>query len=127
MRTITTVLAIIALSGCASLAPPTSEKLAALPTFEIGQTVPADQEYILHIAAGKPIPFTLEVSGSAIAQPGTASTFVESRQAVYVYKHWASLDGKNWLPSQQLFKSVFSVGLDTQGGIAKMHFDRVAQ
>lgn len=127
MRTITAVLAIIALSGCASMAPPTVEKLAGLPTFEIGQNVPADHEYILHIAAGKPIPFKLEVSGSAIAQPGTASTFVESRQEVYVYKHWASLDGKTWLPSQQLFKSILSVGLDTQGGIAKIHFDRATQ
>ena len=97
-----------------------------LPTLEIGQSAPADQEYILHIPAGKPIPFKLEVSGSAITQPGTASTFVESRQEVYVYKHWASLDGKTWLPNRQLFKSVFSVGLDTRGGIAKIRFDQVA-
>lgn len=126
MRTLAFAFTAFALSACASLTPPSTTQLAALPTIEIGQSTPASQEYILHIPAGKPIPFKLEVSGSAISQPGTASTFVEARQEVYVYKHWASLDGKTWLPSQQLFKSIFSMGLDTQGGIAKMHFDRVA-
>ena len=126
MRTFIYAFTAFALSACASLTPPSTAHLATLPTLEIGQSAPADREYILHIPAGKPIPFKLEVSGSAITQPGTASTFVESRQEVYVYKHWASLDGKTWLPNRQLFKSVFSVGLDTHGGIAKIHFDQVA-
>ena len=123
MRTHSLALAALLLTGCASVTPPSIEKLAALPILEIGESAPADHEYILHIAAGKPIPFKLEVAGDAITRPSVTSTVVESRQEVYLYKRWASLDGKTWKPTHQLFKSTFSIGLDTSGGLASVHFD----
>lgn len=127
IRTFAFALAALSLSGCASLTTPSTEKIAALPVLEMGQTAPADHEYILHIAAGKPIPFVLEVAGDAVAHPVSASTVVESRKDIYLYKYWASLDGKTWQPTHKLFKTEFSVGLDTQGGKAAIRLDEAAR
>jgi hypothetical protein len=124
---LTFALAALSLSGCASVAPPSTEKLAALPVLEIGQTAPKDGEYILHIAAGKPIPFKLEVTGDAVTRPGLADTAVESRREVYLYKHWASLDGKTWQRTHQLFKTAFSVGLGPSGGTATVRVDEASR
>jgi len=127
MRIFSLALAALSLSGCASMIAPSAEKLAALPVVEIGQTSPADGEYILHIAAGKPIPFKLEVAGDAITRPGLATTVVESRKEVYLYKYWASLDGKTWQRTHQLFNTAFSVGLDTNGGTAIVRVDKASR
>ena len=123
MRLFSLTLAVLILSGCASMTPPSTEKLAALPILEIGQSAPENHEYILHIAAGKPVPFKLEVAGDALMHPGTAETVVASRREIYLYKQWASFDGKTWQPTHQLFSSTFSTGLDTTGGLASIHFD----
>ena len=124
MRIFSLALAALSLSGCASMIAPSAEKLAALPVVEIGQTAPADGEYILHIAAGRPIPFKLEVAGDVITRPGLATTVVESRKEVYLYKYRASLDGKTWQRTHQLFKTAFSVGLDPNGGTATVRIDK---
>ena len=123
MRTFSLALAALSLSGCASVIAPSAEKLATLPMVEIGQTAPADGEYILHIAAGKPISFKLEVAGDAVTRAGSATTVVESRREVYLYKYWASLDGKTWQRTHQLFKTAFSVGLYPNGGTATVRID----
>ena len=127
MRIFSLALAALSLSGCASMIAPSAEKLAALPVVEIGQTAPADGEYILHIAAGKPIPFKLEVTGNAITRPGSAATIVASRKEVYLYKYWASLDGKTWQRTHRLFKTTLSVGLDPNGGTAIVRLDKASR
>ena len=124
MRKLVPLIAIMSLSGCAALTAPSAQKLASLPTVELGQQPPAGNEYILHIAAGKPAPFRLIVNGDALAMPAEATATVAARQDVYLYKHWASLDGKNWQPSHELFKTKIGVGLGPEGGKAEIRFDR---
>jgi hypothetical protein len=123
MRKLLPLIAILSLTGCASLTTPSAEKMASLPVIEIGQKAPPGHEYILHIAAGKPVPFRLAVAGDALDRPAEATAMVAAKQDVYLYKRWASLDGRHWKPSHDLFKTWISVGLDPDGGKAEIKFD----
>jgi hypothetical protein len=124
MRTLCLALAVLAVSGCAAMRPPSAEAMASLPILEIGQPTPAGHEYILHLQAGRPAPFTLEVTGDALMAPGSSTTSVAPRQDVYLYKQWASLDGKTWHRSHDLFATSVSLGLDPGGGKVVVGFER---
>jgi len=121
---LTLLLLTLSLAGCATLPPP--EKLAALPTVELGQPAPAGNEYILHIVAGKPTPFKLDLSGDVLVAPAEATTTVVARHDIYLYKYWASLDGKNWKRSHELFKTKINFGISPDGGKAEIQFDQAA-
>jgi hypothetical protein len=97
--------------------------MAALPIVEIGQATPSNREYILHVQAGRSVPVKLDVVGDAVTAPGAANASVEPRRDVYLYKQWASLDGKTWHRSHDLFKTTVSVGLDASGGKVLVRFD----
>ncbi len=115
------IVSILALSGCASMAP--TQKIARLPVVELGQKAPANGEYILHIAAGKPANFRLIVKGNALERNGEAVTTVVPKQDVWLYKYWASLDGKHWKPTRDLFRTSVGVGIDPKGGQVTVGFD----
>lgn len=118
------LIAALSLAGCATL--PSPDKLASLPTVELGQPAPAGTDYILHIAAGKPAPFRLVVKGDALMAPAGATAMVEAKHDVYLYKYWASLDGKNWQRGNELFKTQVGVSIDPEGGKAEIQFDQVS-
>lgn len=112
---------LLAVAGCASMAP--AQKIASLPVVELGQKAPADGEYILHIGAGKPATFRLMVKGDALEKGGEALTTVVPRHDVWLYKRWASLDGKHWKSSRELFKASVGMGIDPDGGQVTVRFD----
>jgi hypothetical protein len=123
MKRIIPLIALFGLSGCASMMSPSAEKMAALPVVEIGQPAPADNEYVLHIVAGKPAPFKLTVTGDAVMQPAEATVMVTARNDVYLYKYWASLDGKTWKRIHDLFRNQIAIGMDNNGGKTEIRFD----
>jgi hypothetical protein len=88
----------LSLQGC-SLHKPTAETLGKVPTVEFGQTAPATGDFILHFPAGKPIPITASVSGSALAQADQKTLTVTLKKDIYTYKEWVSFDRNTWQKS----------------------------
>lgn len=101
-KAITLAVAALSLSACASLVPPSTSEIAALPTIKYGQTAPADKNFILHYPAGMPLPMEMSITGNLFDKDETATLNPRLKRDVYVYKTWASFDGKTWQRGNQL-------------------------
>lgn len=101
-KAITLAVAVLSLSACASLVPPSTSEIAALPTIKYGQTAPADKNFILHYPAGMPLPMEMSITGNLFDKDETATLNPRLKRDVYVYKTWASFDGKTWQRGNQL-------------------------
>lgn len=92
----------LSLSACASLVPPSASEIAALPIVKYGQPAPADKNFILHYPAGVPLPMEMSISGSLFEKDEAATLNPRLKRDVYVYKTWASHDGKTWQRGNKL-------------------------
>lgn len=92
----------LSLSACASLTPPSPEEMATLPTVLFGQAAPESKDFILHYPAGVPLPMEASVTGNLFEKDETATLNPRLKHDIYVYKTWASYDGKTWQRGNQL-------------------------
>lgn len=92
-------------SGCASLNPPTPQSLAQIPVVKYGEHAPANQPFILWYPAGVNIPMNTSVTGSLLEKTDASTLNVKLKQDIYVYQHWASLDGKTWQQANSMIDS----------------------
>ena len=102
-------LAALALTGCASLVKPGADEMARLPVVRFGDTAPAGQPYILLYPAGAPLPVEARIHGSLLDGEARSTLIVRPHQDVYTYKRWASLDGKNWKPANEVIGGNFEI------------------
>lgn len=104
--------ALLSLTACASLPPPSQETMGAMPVVTYGQLAPAGtKEFILHYPAGTRLPVEASVTGSLLEREDRATLTVALKRDVYVYKHWASLDGKTWQRGSDVASGRFAVVL----------------
>ncbi len=113
---------LVSISGCAWLAPVPVETMAKLPVVRVGEK-PPQGDHVVFFPAGVPVPVKLSTSGSMFQ----AATQVESQvilaKDLYLYKYWASRDGKAWRPSHALMSVEFGGGFDLQGLNADIKVD----
>lgn len=103
MRTITAlVLCAAALSGCAALSVPVDDDIAKLPVVTWGQAAPKDGEYVLRYPADSDLTVVASVDGSLMSTTARAELKVRLRRDVYVYRNFASLDGRHWQRSRDV-------------------------
>jgi len=91
-------------SGIAAAASPSYETLAKLPVISFGETVPAT-DHILLFPAGKPVSFSVFIMGSLFESPVNADLTVKPVRDIMIYREWASLDGRVWMPRGDLIRS----------------------
>lgn len=101
-NTLCLALAALSLSACASLLPPSAEEAAALPTVRFGQTAPAGKDYVLLYPAGAPLPMDVSITGNLFEKNEQATLNPRLKRDIYLYKTWASYDGKTWQRATQL-------------------------
>lgn len=97
IRTFAATLALAALTGCASLFPPSATTLASLPVVTFPEAPPAG-DFIFKLPAGKQIPTRVAIQGSALAAGADQTLDVILARDIYVHKRWVSEDGKSWKP-----------------------------
>lgn len=97
LRPLAAGLALLSLSACASLSPPSAATLASLPVVTFPETPPAG-DFVFRLPAGKPIPSRLAIQGTALATGAEQTLSVTLPRDLYVHKRWVSEDGKNWQP-----------------------------
>jgi hypothetical protein len=115
------LLAFSGVNGCATVYLPDVATIGALPTVELGQVPPANNEYILLLRAGVDVPVAISITGSLLSKESKIDTTVQLKQDVYIYKNWSSLDGKNWGEKNVIL--LIAAGLDASGGKVNITVD----
>ena len=110
-------------TGCASMYVPDSEQIGKLKIVKMGDEKPEGNEYILHIPAGEKIPVHFSLKGSLISLPIENRQMTKLNRDIYVYKYWASLDGKEWKPTGDIVKMPIAIGVDAEGGQVDIKVD----
>ena len=101
---------VLALSGCASMMPPSPEKLASLPVVEFPAPPPAG-EFIFKLPKGKPIPTHVIVEGTALASGDEKTLVATLPNDLYLYGKWISQDGKTWRPAKDVIDVKVAISL----------------
>ena len=106
MKQIITALVLCLISaGFAAAAPPSYNDLAKLPVIRFGEPVPADKDYILLFSAGQTVTIAVSIEGSLFDKTANTELMVTPARDIMVYRDWASLDGRKWIPRGELIKS----------------------
>jgi len=107
--------ALFALAGCASLQPAPTETIAKLPVVRVGSQPPQNTDYVVFYPAGFAFPIKLKASGSLFASERQIESQATLAKDLYLYKYWASHDGKSWKNSHELLGVEFGGGFDING------------
>ena len=104
-----------ALGACATL-PPSSAEIAKVPQIRFGQPLPKDNNYVLLFPAGTPLPVYAAVDGSLFERGDNATLHVTLKRDVYVYRQFASFDGKDWHYSRNLVDTNLELQIPQKDG-----------
>ena len=88
------LLVAMTVGGCALPLQPNAKSFAVLPVVKAGSNSATGIEHVIHIPAKTPVPIQFRVEGSFVATPVTSTVEVTFERGVYLYKEWASFDGK---------------------------------
>ena len=105
----------VALTACAGL-PPSTAEIAKAPQIRFGQPLPEGKDYVLFFPAATPLPASIVVDGSLFEQEGHASFNVTLKRDIYLYRQFASFDGKNWQLGRDLIKSQLELQIPQKDG-----------
>lgn len=106
----------LSLSACAGLTPPNASELAQAPQIEFGQSLPSGDNYVLHYPAGKPLPVSTVVEGSLFERGEASELHVVLKRDIYVFRHFASFDGKNWQRANKLIDTKLELQIPQKDG-----------
>ena len=95
---------------------PSSSLIETKPVVTIGEVSNASEDHIVFIPANKEFPVEFSVKGSVFEKNASSKAMVSFKQDMYLYKYWASLDGKKWVNSHKLINVEPSGGFDVSGG-----------
>jgi hypothetical protein len=109
-RFVFSALAALALTGCASMTPPSPEKLASLPVVVFPAKPPAG-EFIFKLPKGKPIPTHVIIDGTALASGADQTLDATLANDLYIYGKWISEDGQHWKPAKDMIDVRVTVSL----------------
>ena len=120
---ISAVVAAAVLSGCSCLYAPSSSLIENTPVVKMGSTTNPPKEFILFIPANSKFPMNFLAKGDALDTNETATVMVSFTKDIYLYDHWASLDGKKWMDFHSMFKVKPSGGFDSMGANIQLKMD----
>jgi hypothetical protein len=106
---------------------PSSSLIDTIPVVKVGQSGDAPKEHIVFIPANTEFPIEFSVKGSVFNHDVSKKVMASFKQDMYLYKYWASLDGKRWMNSHKLMNVEPSGGFDKAGGKVEVKLDLVEQ
>lgn len=114
-RTFLIALTVSTILGCAALRPAPVVSISNLPVVRVGGPPPQNAEYVLFYPAGFSFPAKLKTSGSLFESGKQIESQATLAKDLYLYKYWASHDGKTWKNSHELLGVEFGGGFDVTG------------
>ena len=106
----------LSLTACSGLLPPSTAEIAQAPQIRFGQPLPKGNNYVLHYPAGTPLPVSTVVDGNLFEHAGQSTLHVTLKRDVYVFKQFASFDGKNWQPARDLIETNLELRIPQEDG-----------
>jgi hypothetical protein len=92
-----TTLAAVLLPGCAHFgAAPDAGLIDRVPVVTYPAR-PSGPDYVYRIPAGQPVTLTTTVQGTLLQAPASQPLQAAVRNDLYLYKDWASEDGRHWV------------------------------
>ncbi|MEJ2618706.1 MAG: hypothetical protein P8163_00310 [Candidatus Thiodiazotropha sp.] len=116
MKNILILLLMVVIAGCTSMNTPSSTLIDSVPVVNVGELNDVPEDYIVLIPAGNEFPMVFSVKGSIFNRNVSSTVMTSVKQDIYLYKYWASLDGKHWVNSHKLMSVEPSGGFDKSGG-----------
>lgn len=107
--------ALFTLVGCASMQLAPTDAIAKLPVVRVGDQAPQSTEYVVFYPAGFAFPVKLRASGSLFTSEKQIESQVTLAKDLYLYKYWASYNGKSWKNYHELLGVEFDGGFDVNG------------
>ena len=104
---------------------PSSSLIESVPVVKIGESNGAPKDHIIFIPANTEFPIEFSVKGTVFNQDIASKVITSFKQDMYLYKYWASLDGKNWVNSHNLMNVEPSGGFDKSGGKVEVKLDLI--
>ncbi len=111
------------LFACAKMDTPSSSLVDEKPVITIGSTSNPPKDHIVFIPANTQFPIEFSVNGDVFNKSVSSKLMVSFKENMYLYKYWASLDGKIWVNSHKLLNVEPSGGFDTSGGKVVVKLD----
>jgi hypothetical protein len=102
---------------------PSSSLIEKTPVVTIGEAGDVPKDHIVFIPANTEFPVEFSLKGSVFTENASSKVMVGVKQDMYLYKYWASLDGKKWVNSHELMKVKPSGGFDKSGGKVQVELD----
>jgi len=96
--------------------PPSSSLLDEKPVVTIGHTSNPPEDHIIFIPANTEFPVEFSINGGVFNKSATSKVMVSFREDMYLYKYWASFDGRTWVNSHKILNVEPSGGFDASGG-----------
>lgn len=115
----------VGIYGCASMNTPSASLIDTKPVVTIGEVSNASEDHVVFIPANRQFPVEFSVKGNVFTKNASSKVIVSFKQDMYLYKYWASLDGKKWVNSHKLLNVQPSGGFDASGGKVEVKLDRV--
>ncbi len=125
INTIAVVLTLAVFSGCSCMYAPSSSLIDKTPVVKMGAMTKVPKEFILFIPANTKFPMHFLASGNAFDANATSTVMVSFKKDMYLYDHWASMDGKKWVDFHRLVDVRPSGGFDTQGANIGLKMDYI--
>jgi len=113
------------INGCASMNTPSSSLIESVPVVKIGDSNDVPKDHIIFIPANTEFPIEFSVKGTVFNQDIASKVITSFKQDMYLYKYWASLDGKNWVNSHKLMNVEPSGGFEKSGGKVEVKLDLI--
>ncbi len=77
----------------------------------------------MFVPANTDFPVAFSLKGTVLNDDKSSKVMVSFRKDMYLYKYWASLDGKTWINSHKLMTVEPSGGFDKSGGKVEVKLD----
>ena len=122
-NTLTAALSIALLSGCAYVHTPPYTLIDRVPVVEVGASERHPGEHIVHIPANTPFPVVFSMQGDVLNRPASSQVMVSFKRDLYLYKSWASENGRIWINAHRLLDIAPSGGFDETGGKVEVKID----
>jgi len=106
----------LGLSSCVLVQSPSSNLVDEKPVVTMGSTSNDFDDHIVFIPANRNIPVEFSIKGDIFNESASSTVTVSFKEDLYLYKYWASVDGKTWLRSHKLLDVRPSGGFDASGG-----------
>ncbi len=123
MKNILLLLVFVLFSSCALRPAPSSSLIDSVPVVNIGDSKDIPAEHIVYIPANTEFPIQFSVKGTIFNEDVISTAMASFKQDMYLYKYWASLDGKKWVHSHKLMSVQPSGGFDSKGGKVEVKLD----